>query len=396
MTSANIYQGFSQIPNEFIEAIPNLGLTTNQLNLCLKLIKISFGKPVFRLNDSIRHSIKVFLNVKKWDRAQRVLNLLQEKGLLFCREVKCQIEVTFGKLLQLATSIHPDAFSKTPDFATPPSPSNTLINTSSIYISKETAKNSFLPYTRQPENKKEGILTVNKINAAVPQSKNTVGINIQAGKQTLVREPKNDLKINCQYVSAISDHMKRCNYTENEVATVKTEIFRANSKGIPAERINEIAKAIIYNKIDRSTKNKPINDLRAFIISRLFSKDDKHVFQKLDHLAEFPYCEIRTLEDIQREAQKQKQVEVVKSNELELKAVQETRIAEEAKAKALKNKLKDGFEKALEAETNELKIKKAWFMVPEVLAIESLYNKLFETGIHEIANTEAASIIENS
>lgn len=379
MATINSYQGFSQIPNEFIEAIPNLGLTTNQLNLCLKLIKISFGKPVFRLNDSIRHSIKVFLNVKKWDRAQRVLNLLQEKGLLFCREVKCQIEVTFGKLLQLATSIHPDAFNKTPDFATPPSPPNTLINTSSIYASKDTAENSFLPYTEQPENKKERILTVNKNNATIPQSK----------KET-------DIKINCQYVSALSDHMKRSNYTDNEVATVKTEIFRANSKGIPAERINEIAKAIIYNKIDRSSKNKPINDLRAFIISRLFSKDDKHVFQKLDHLKEFPYCEIRTLEDIQREAQKQKKVEVVRSNELELKAVQETRMAEEVKAKALKNRLKDEFEKALEAETNELKIKKAWFMVPEVLAIESLYNKIFETGINEITNTEAASIIENS
>lgn len=379
MATINSYQGFSQVPNEFIEAIPTLGLTTNQLNLCLKLIKISFGKPVFRLNDSIRHSIKVFLNVKKWDRAQRVLNLLQEKGLLFCREVKCQIEVTFGKLLQLATSIHPDAFNKTPDFATPPSPPNTLINTSSIFTSKETAKNSFLLYTKQQENKKERILTVNKNTAAVPQSK----------KET-------DIKINCQYVSAISDHMKRSNYTDNEVATVKTEIFRANSKGIPAERINEIAKAIIYNKIDRSSKNKPINDLRAFIISRLFNKDDKHVFQKLDHLAEFPYCEIRTLEDIQREAQKQKQVEVARSNEFELKAVQETRMAEEVKAKALKNRLKDEFEKALETETNELKIKKAWFMVPEVLAIESLYNKLFETGINETANTDAAGIIENS
>ena len=91
----NQFVNFSQIPNHFIDQIPELNLTSNQLKLCLKLFKLSFGKKIFYLNDSIRNSLMKYLNVKRWDRVKRVLNILQEKSLIFCKEVKCQIEITF-------------------------------------------------------------------------------------------------------------------------------------------------------------------------------------------------------------------------------------------------------------------------------------------------------------
>lgn len=398
MATNNNYQGFSQIPNKFIEAIPELNLTANQIKLCLKLFKISFGKSIFKLNDSLRNSLMTFLNVKKWDRVKRVLNLLQEKNLIFFKEIKCQFEVTLGNLLQNATTIRPDAFNKTSDFTMEVGVPNTLINTSSLIKNKENVK-KFLP-SYIPDSKNENLegknFSVNSISNNLTQTENFKGINLHSNQQPTLKCQSNDVKIDCKYISALTQQMKKYNYSTQDIELTEKLIFRAKNKGTASGRINDLAKALIYNRIDKSPKRKPINDLKAFIISSLFSKEEKHIFHKLENLQNFPFEPIKTKEDIEIEKLKQKQLESDKLKELELKSVQETRMAQEAMTKALQNKLKDNFEKAIEAEKKELKIKNKWFVVPEVLTVESLYNKLFnfviETDVHKIPNTEVVKI----
>ena len=395
MTMAINYQDFSLLSNDFIRSIPKFNLTSNQLELILFLKTKAFrNNSILILNDTIRDTIMDYLNVTRWDRCQRVLNLLQEKGLIVIEKIKSRIKITFGEIFKLKTSIRPDAFIKQPDSVGGEPCRNNILNKVLPFEKKEDNNRFLLSYI--PEHKTENLegtnFSANSISNNLSKTENLKGTNLHSTQQPTLKCHSNDVKIDCKYISALTQQMKKYNYSIQDIELTEKLIFRAKNKGTTFERINDLAKALIYNRIDKSPKRKPINDLKAFIISSLFSKEEKHIFHKLENLQNFPFESIKTNEDIEIEKIKQKQLEADKLKELELKSVHETRMAHETMTKSLQNKLKDNFEKAMEAEKKELKIKNNWFVVPEVLTVESLYNKLFslviETDVHEIPNTE--------
>jgi len=384
---------FSIIPNDLIRSLRKFNLTASQLELVLFIKSLTFrNSKELILTDKLRNKILDFFELNNWEHASKILNQLAKKGLILIEKLKCSIKVIFSDFFKLRQSQSGLANMKSFDSVSGEPCRNNILNKVLPFEKKED-NNRFIP-SYIPEHKTENLegtnFSANSISSNLSKTENLKGTKLHLTQQPTLKCHYNDVKIDCKYISALTQQMKKYNYSNQDIELTEKLIFRAKNKGTTSGRINDMAKALIYNRIDKSPKRKPINDLKAFIISSLFSKEEKHIFHKLENLQNFPFEPIMTKEDIEIEKIKQKQLEADKLKELELKSVQETRIAQEAMTKALQNKLKDNFEKAIEAEKKELKIKNNWFVVPEVLTIESLYHKLFlpliETGVHEIPN----------
>lgn len=147
---------------------------------------------------------------------------------------------------------------------------------------------------------------------------------------------------------------EKYNYSNQDIELTEKLIFRAKNKGTTSERINDLAKAIIYNRIDKSPKRKPINDLKAFIISSLFSKEEKHIFHKLENLQNFPFEPIKTNEDITVEIQREKEMKLKQLFEEEQKRRSQEQQEYETMKLALMEKLKDKYNKELDATKENL------------------------------------------
>jgi hypothetical protein len=174
--------------------------------------------------------------------------------------------------------------------------------------------------------------------------------------------------------------MLKYGYSNQDIDTATALIYRAKNKGVAASRIQDTAKAIIYNRIDKSAKRKPINDLKAFLISALFSQDQPFIFQKISDKCNFPY-EVFTDSDIKLTEQKQTQNEVLKLQEIERKRVQEEQTELETMEKALKDKLNDKFEVAfLNTKQNIIK-KTGNVFIPWPTVISSLYEIVFNADM---------------
>ena len=386
---------FSIIPNDLIRSLRKFNLTVSQIELVLFIKSLTFrNSKELILTDKLRNKILDFFELNNWEHASKILNQLAKKGLILIEKLKCSIKVIFSDFFKLRQSQTTLANMKNLDSISGEPCRNNILNKVLPFEKKEDNK-EFLP-SYIPDSKNENLegknFSVNSISNNLTQTENLKGINLHSNQQPTLKCQSNDIKIDCKYISALTQQMKKYNYSTQDIELTEKLIFRAKNKGTASGRIDDLAKALIYNRIDKSPKRKPINDLKAFIISSLFSKEEKHIFHKLENLQNFPFEPIKTNVDIEFEKIKQKQLEADKLKELELKSVHETRMAQEAMTKALQNKLKDNFEMAIEAEKKELKIKNNWFVVPEVLTIESLYNKLFslviETDVHEIPNTE--------
>ena len=384
---------FSIIPNDLIRSLRKFNLTANQIELLFFIKSLSFrNSKELILSDTLRNKILDFFELSNWKHAAKILNQLSKKGLIIVEQLKCSIKVIFTNIFNLRRGQTCLTINKTIDTIEIEPCRNNILNKVLPFEKKED-NNKFLP-SYIPEHKTENLegknFSVNSISNNLTQTENLKGINLHSSQQPTFKCHSNDVKIDCKYISALTQQMKKYNYSIQDIELTEKLIFRAKNKGTTSGRIDDLAKAIIYNRIDKSHKRKPINDLKAFIISSLFSKEEKHIFHKLENLQNFPFEPIMTKEDIEIEKIKQKQLEADKLKELELKSVHETHMAQEAMTKALQNKLKDNFEKAIEAEKKELKIKNNWFVVPEVLTVESLYNKIFslviETDVHEIPN----------
>ena len=160
--------------------------------------------------------------------------------------------------------------------------------------------------------------------------------------------------------------MLKYGYSNQDIETTTSLIYKAKNKGVASRRIQDTAKALIYNRIDKSVKKRPINDLKAFIISSLFSKNEPFIFHKLDHVTDFPYSEIKTEQGIRTEIQREKEIKLKQLFEEDQKRRSQEQQAYETMKSALMEKLKDKYDTKLEETKKKLVKLNNWFVCPEI------------------------------
>ncbi len=305
---------------------------------------------------------------------QRIISRLVNKGIIWLEKSGIYSKVLFqhSKSAKVAPSyiISKEEYSKEA--------------TSPIGLKKDqTEIHSFYIQSNQPDEGKN----FNSISDDLSTIKTEIDTNTLNVEQPIAREQINDIKIDNQYVKALKSQMQRYNYSNNDIETAEKLIFRAKNKGVTTSRIQDTAKALIYNKIDRSAKRKPINDLKAFIISSLFSKEEKFIFHKLENLENFPFEPIKTESDIRTEQEKKRAAELQQLQQLEAEKRSAEQKQYETMKSALMEKLKDKYDTKLEETKRKLVKLNNWFICPEIFAVSELFNSLFTAGADTVHNS---------
>jgi hypothetical protein len=297
---------------------------------------------------------------------QRIISRLVTKGIIWLKKSGIYSKVLFQ---------HSKSATSAPPYISKEEYSKEA--TSPIGLQKEQTKiHSF--YIQSPTEERKNIISNIDHLSTVENEK---GINTHSIQQPIV---KNDLcnaestiEINNQYIKALKQQMLKYGYTNQDIETAASLIFKAKNKGIKSDRIDALAKAIIYNRIDKSVKRKPINDLKAFIISSLFSKEERFIFHKLENLQNFPFEPIKTESDIRQEQEQKRAAELQQVQQLEV----EKRSAEQAEFENMENALKDKLNEKYETEFTNTKqsiIKKTGnIFIPWPEIITSLYETIF-------------------
>lgn len=378
---------FSIIPNDLIRSLRKFNLTANQIELLFFIKSLSFrNSKELILSDTLRNKILDFFELSNWKHASKILNQLSKKGLIFIEQLKCSIKVIFSNVFNLRRGQTCLTIDKTVDTIDVEPCRNNILNKVLPFEKKE-YNDRFLP-SYIPEHKTENLegtnFSANSISNNLNKTKNLKGNNAHSTQQPTLKCHSNDAKIDCKYISALTQQMKKYNYSIQDIELTEKLIFRAKNKGTTSERINDLAKALIYNRIDKSPKRKPINDLKAFIISSLFSKEEKHIFHKLENLQNFPFEPIKTKEDITIEIQREKEMKLKQLFEEEQKRRSQEQQEYETMKSALMEKLKDKYNKELNATKEKLAKINNWLKTPEIFAIEELYKTYFQLNSNKI------------
>ncbi len=384
METISNYQDFSLIPNNLIRSLRKFNLTANQIELVLFIKSLTFrNSKELILTDKLRNKILDFFELNNWEHASKILNQLAKKGLILIEKLKCSIKVIFSDFFKLRQSQTTLANMKNLDSISGEPCRNNILNKVLPFEKKEDNK-KFLP-SYIPEHKTENLegtnFSANSISSNLSKTENLKGTNLHLTQQPTLKCHYNDVKIDCKYISALTQQMKKYNYSNQDIELTEKLIFRAKNKGTVSGRIDDLAKAVIYNRIDKSPKRKPINDLKAFIISSLFSKEEKHIFHKLENLQNFPFEPIKTKEDIELEVQREKEMKLKQLFEEEQKRRSQEQQEYETMKSALMEKLKDKYNKELDATKEKLAKFNKWFITPEIFAIQELYRNNFSDEI---------------
>ncbi len=371
---------FSIIPNDLIRSLRKFNLTASQLELLFFIKSLSFrNSKELILSDTLRNKILDFFELSNWKHASKILNQLSKKGLIVIEQLKCSIKVIFADIFNLRRGQTCLTIDKTVDNIEIEPCRNNILNKVLPFEKKEDNK-EFLP-SYIPDSKNENLegknFSVNSISNNLTQTENLKGINLHSNQQPTLKCQSNDIKIDCKYISALTQQMKKYNYSTQDIELTEKLIFRAKNKGTASGRIDDLAKALIYNRIDKSPKRKPINDLKAFIISSLFSKEEKHIFHKLENLQNFPFEPIKTKEDIEIEIQKEKEIKLKQLFEEDQKRRSQEQQEYERMKSVLMEKLTDNYETKIKETKNTLAKINNWFITPEIFAIRELYKNFF-------------------
>ena len=387
METISNYQDFSLIPNNLIRSLRKFNLTANQIELVLFIKSLTFrNSKELILTDKLRNKILDFFELNNWEHASKILNQLAKKGLILIEKLKCSIKVIFSDFFKLRQSQTTLANMKNLESVSGEPCRNNILNKVLPFEKKED-NNRFLP-SYIPEHKTENIegtnFSVNSISSNLSKTEILKSSNTHSTQQPTLKCHYNDVKIDCKYISALTQQMKKYNYSNQDIELTEKLIFRAKNKGTVSGRIDDLAKALIYNRIDKSPKRKPINDLKAFIISSLFSKEEKHIFHKLENLQNFPFEPIKTNEDITIEIQREKEIKLKQLFEEEQKRRSQEQQEYETMKSALMEKLKDKYNKELDATKEKLAKINNWLKTPEIFAIEELYKTYFQLNSNKI------------
>lgn len=298
---------------------------------------------------------------------QRIISRLVNKGIIWLEKSGIYSKVLFQH--SEGAKVAPPLYISKED--------NSKEATSPAGLKKDQTEIPSFNISERPSDERKNF---NSILEPINHIKNEKGINNHSKEQPITREPKNDIKIDNQYIKALKSQMLKYGYSNQDIETTTSLIYKAKNKGVASRRIQDTAKAIIYNRIDKSVKKRPINDLKAFIISSLFSKNEPFIFHKLDHIKDFPYSEIKTESDIRTEQEKKRAAELQQLQQEELKRRSQEQEQYETMKSALMEKLKDKYDTKLEETKKKLVKLNNWFICPEIFAISELFNILFPAG----------------
>ena len=293
---------------------------------------------------------------------QRIINRLKNHGVIDINQV--------GLFPQIAFLENPVISDRQPGTAT-----QSAILAPPIYISKEGSKEDKDVNNRPKDLYKNSFILSEQHkhnNVYIKERMNESSENIKI-EQYDVKDIKPD--IDKQYIKTMEQLPEFKKYRQDEQDTIHKFIYKAKSRNIDPEIIDDYCRSIIFNKTLSNMKNakyKPIFNIKNYSHAVLFGQTS--IYHKLDN-PNFPF-DVRPQDAINLE-QKQREVEDQKTlTQQTLKVIESAQEVFLNKIKYLQDLFKESFDALLakaKLTVAQLKNYNPLF-VPEVEAVEELYN----------------------
>ncbi len=303
---------------------------------------------------------------------QRIINRLKNHGVIDINQV--------GLFPQIAFLENPVISDRQPGTAT-----QSAILAPPIYISKEGSKEDKDVNNRPKDLSKNSFILSEQHkhnNVYIKERMNESSENIKI-EQHDVKDIKPD--IDKQYIKTMEQLPEFKKYRQDEQDTIHKFIYKAKSRNIDPEIIDDYCRSIIFNKTLSNMKNakyKPIFNIKNYSHAVLFGHTS--IYHKMDN-PNFPF-DVRPQDEINRE-QKQREVEDQKTlTQQALKVIESAQEVFLNKIKYLQDLFKESFDALLakaKLTVAQLKNYNPLF-VPEVEAVEELYNN---HNAYTLANT---------
>lgn len=293
---------------------------------------------------------------------QRIINRLKNYGVINITQA--------GLFPQIAFLENPVISDRQPGTAI-----QSAILAPPIYISKEDSKEDKDVNNRPKDLSKNSFILSEQHkhnNVYIKERMNESSNNIKIERHD-IKDIKPD--IDTQYIKTMERLPEFKKYRQDEQDTIHKFIYKAKSRNIDPEIIDDYCRSIIFNKTLSNIKNakyKPIFNIKNYSHAVLFGHTS--IYHKLDN-PDFPF-DIRLQDEINRE-QKQREVEEQKTlTQQTLKVIESAQEVFLNKIKYLQDLFKESFDALLakaKLTVAQLKNYNPLF-VPEVEAVEELYN----------------------
>ena len=293
---------------------------------------------------------------------QRIINRLKNRGVIAINQAGLFPQITFLE--------NPDLSDRHPGTAT-----QSAILAPPIYISKEGSKEDKDVNDRPKDLSKNSFILSEQHkqnNVYIKERMNESPKNIKI-KQHGIKDIKPD--IDKQYIKTMEQLPEFKKYSQGEQDTIHKFIYKAKTRNIDPEIIDDYCRSIIFNKTPSNMKNakyKPIFNIKNYSHSALFG--NMSIYHKMDN-PNFPY-DIRTQAEINLEQRQHEAEEKKTVTQQTLKVIESAQEVFLSKIRYLQDLFKENFEALLtKAKQAVARIKNYNpLFVPEIEAVEELFN----------------------